>query len=338
MPTTFKIKGYDRQNLAFRIASIEDNTFPFVENRAPDADITMQIRQPYARHTLVGMNVFVIKMFQQFAKQLGIRTKDPMVGGWPTVPGLTLTEEAMVELAQQETAVVEILSIDKNDKTLDVKVRVTNKAGHSFPSGVSFRRAFLDFQVLDKNNKPLWGSGMTNSIGVITDGPNGAILPTEFLEKQQYQPHYEVITKQSQVQIYEELVKNPEGFFTTSFLALADKVKSNRLQPRGWKPDGPWAKETKPVGTANDPDYSNGSGADVIVYSIPLTDIPGTPANVSATIMYQTIPPYYLRQRFTDSKLPDTYRLMDFTSKLKVNGTVIDDWKLRVAGVTKSVG
>lgn len=339
MPATFKMKGYTDQQLAFRIASIEDNTFPFVDNRAPDPEITMQVRQPYARHTLVGLNVFAIKMFQQFAAQLGIRTKDPMVGGWPTVPGLALTERSMLELARDETAVVEVVSIEKKEKTLDVTVRVTNKAGHSFPSGVSFRRTFLEFQVLDANKKVLWASGMTNTVGVITEGAKGPILPTEFLEKQQYQPHYEVITKQSQVQIYEELVKNPEGFFTTSFLALAEKVKDNRLQPRGWKKDGPWAEETKPYGNAaSDPDYSNGSGADVIVYSIPLSDLQGkAPDKVSATIMYQTIPPYYLRQRFTDSKMPDTYRLMDMTSRLWVNGTAIDDWKLPVANTTAKV-
>jgi hypothetical protein len=338
MPGTFKMQGFDAQQLAFRIANIEDDTYADVENRAPDKDITMPIRDVYSRHTLVGMNVFVLEMFRQFAADLGVRTKDPMSGYWQGTQGLDLTQQSMVDLATNQTAAVEILSMTKNEKTLDVKVRVTNKAGHAFPSGVSFRRAFVEFEVLDAQKHPLWASGATNNFGVITDGVKGAMLPTEFLEQQQYQPHYEVITKQSQVQIYEELVKNPEGQFTTSFLALADKVKSNRLQPRGWKKYGPWAEETKPHGgAAKDPDYANGSGADTIVYSIPLADLKGTPAAVSATIFYQTIPPYYLRQRFTDSTMPDTYRLMEMTGSLKTGDTPFPHWKLRVTGATKPV-
>ncbi len=357
MPTNFKMKGFEAQDLAYRIASIEDNTFPFVDNRAPDADITLPVRTPYARHMLGSMNLFVLKMFQQFFEPLGIRTCDPMASfgtnpypcdqsspaGNP-VKGLTLAQASGLQLAHEQTAKVEILSTTKTATTLDVTVRVTNLAGHSFPSGVSFRRAFIDFALLDAAGHPLWESGATNQFGVITDGASGPILPTEFLEpgpdgKQQYQPHYQTITKQSQVQIYEELAKNTDGVFTTSFVALFDKVKENRLQPKGWRKDGPYAHDTHPdPNTAKDPDYNNGSGADTIVYSIPLADLKGTAATASATVYYQTIPPYYLRQRFTDSTLPDTYRLMDFVGKLNVAKSEIANWKLRVAGARKPLG
>jgi cytochrome c553 len=347
MPVHFKAPGFEREDLAYRISNIEDNTFPFVDNRAPDKDITQPVRTPYARHMLSSMNIFVLKMFQQFSTSLGIRLTDPMAtfgltgNNDPRVTGLDLAQQAGLKLAREETARVEILSATTTAKTVDVKVRVTNLAGHAFPSGVSFRRAFLDFALLDASGKTLWESGATNQYGVITDGPGGPTLPTEFLErdadgKQQYQPHYQTITKQSQVQIYEELAKNPEGEFTTSFVALFDKVKINRLQPRGYSTKGPFAKETNPdARTAKDPDYNNGSGADTIVYSIPLADIKGTAVTASATVFYQTIPPYYLRQRFTDSTMPDTYRLMDFVSKLNVENSAIDDWKLLVAGARR---
>lgn len=346
MPTSFTAPGFKTQDLAYKIASIEDDTFPFVDNRAPNKDITMEVRTPYARHMLSSMNLFVIEMFQQFSESLGIRLTDPMATFGSPMSGLDLAKQSGLELAQEQTAKVEILSTTKTATTLDVKVRITNYAGHAFPSGVSFRRAFIDFALLDASNNPLWESGATNQYGVITDGYGGATLPTEFLEvgpdgKQQYQPHYQTVTKQSQVQIYEELVKNPEGIFTTSFVALYDRVKENRLQPRGYSTKGPYAEDTNPdKNTAKDPDYNNGSGTDVVVYSIPLADIKGTVANASATLYYQTIPPYYLRQRFTDSTMPDTYRLMEFVSKLKVNkpGSEISDWKLRVATAQRPIG
>jgi hypothetical protein len=350
MPTSFKAKGFEAQDLAYKIASIEDETFPFVDNRAPDADITMPVRTPYARHMLSSMNLFVLKMFEQFSDSLGIRLKDPMAtfgSNYPAdtnpVRGLTLAKDAGMQLAREQTAYVDILTAKKTTTTLEVRVRITNRAGHAFPSGVSFRRAFIDLALLDAAGKPLWESGATNAYGMITDGPNGPVLPTEFLERdaegrQQYQPHHQRITKQSQVQIYEELEKNPEGVFTTSFVALFEKVKSNRLQPKGWRKDGPYAHDTRPdARTAKDLDYNNGGGADVIVYSIPLGDLKGTAVTVSANVYYQTIPPYYLRERFTDSTLPDTSRLMDFVGRLKVAGSEVSDWKLRVTGARRPV-
>jgi hypothetical protein len=342
MPSTFQMKGYAPQDLEYRIASIEDNTFPFVDNRAPDPDITLQSRSPYHRHTLVGMNLFVLKMFEEFPTKLGIRRTDPMATYGNPVEGLHTSQNAALELAREQTVKVEVVSINKTDKTLDVTVKVTNEAGHLFPSGVSFRRAFIDFELLGQDGKPLWASGMTNQYGAIVQGTTSNVLPTEFFDPgpngQQYQPHYQKITSQSQVQIYEELMKDPQGVFTTSFVSLDKKVKNNRLQPRGWSPKGPFAYETAPdPNTAQDPNYNNGSGTDVITYSVPLSELKGTPVSVSANVFYQTIPPYYLRQRFTDSHFPDTYRLMALTSELKVSNTPVRDWKLRVAGVKQKL-
>jgi len=345
MPSTFKLKQFHSQDLQYRIANIEDNTYPYVDDRLPDKDITLQIRKPFVRHTLVGINLFVQEMFLQFSNLLGIRTTDPMLmNPGTTATGLVLAEQATIDLARQETAKVEVMSTKKTATDLEVKVRVTNNAGHSFPSGVSFRRAFLDFEVLDASNKPIWASGATNDFGMITNGPGGPVLPTEFFEGGQYQDHHTEIHDQSQVQIYEELVKDTEGHFTTSFLSLFDNIKKNRLLPRGWKPDGPHAAETKPHGSAaKDPDYLNGCGCDTIIYKVPLSKIPNA-AKVQAQIFYQTIPPYYLRQRFTDTYDPSTHtaaentqRLMDFVARLNVGATEIHQWKLLVAGTTHAI-
>jgi len=347
MPSTFKLKKFKSQDLAYRIANIEDETYPYVDDRLSDKDISLQTRAGYARHTLVGINLFVQEMFLQFSNLLGIRTSDPMLAdASPKVvaQGLTLAEQATIDLAREETADVSVMSMQKTATDLEVKVGVKNNAGHSFPSGVSFRRAFLDFEVLDGANKPVWASGATNQFGMITNGVGGPILPTEFLEGGQYQDHHTVITDQSQVQIYEELVKSPEGHFTTSFLSLYDNIKKNRLLPRGWKPDGPHAAETRPHGSAaKDPDYLNGCGCDTIIYKIPLSKVPNA-AKVQVRIYYQTIPPYYLRQRFTDTYNPatknaaeNTQRLIDFVGQLNVNATEIHEWKLFVAGTTRSI-
>jgi hypothetical protein len=46
---------------------------------------------------------------------------------------------------------------------------MTNKTGHKFPSGVGFRRAFVDFAVLDEAGAVLWESGRTRKSGVLID-------------------------------------------------------------------------------------------------------------------------------------------------------------------------
>ena len=57
--------------------------------------------------------------------------------------------------------------------------------------------------------------------------------------RQRYQPHYQVIDREDQVQIYEELSTNAKGRFTTSFTHRACEVKDNRLLPIGWSREGP---------------------------------------------------------------------------------------------------
>ena len=87
-----------------------------------------------------------------------------------------------VPQAQTATAEVKVLSASKANGQLQADVQVQNLAGHNFPSGVSFRRAFLNFQVLDAGGNVLWASGNTNSDGVIVDS-SGNPLATEFFSR-----------------------------------------------------------------------------------------------------------------------------------------------------------
>ena len=50
---------------------------------------------------------------------------------------------------------------------------------------------------------------------------------------------------------------------------------------------------------------------------------------VQATLYYQSIPPYYLRDRFTSAKGRETQRLFLFASGLDTSGS-LRDWKLPV--------
>ena len=386
-------KTYAGQRVTTRVANIEDNTYPFVDFRLPDKDLRLKVRDDYARHTLVALNVFVNQMFQQFSGTLGIATGDYMypsaAGGVTPVAGLVTTENSMLEMARQ-TVALDVVSVGRRGDALEVAVRVRNLAGHSFPSGVEFRRGFLEFVVLDAAGRPLWASGRTNARGEIVEGLTDRVLPTEFFDfackdprlapaqcrescekrfdparcTQLVQPHFfgerYPVTRQDEVQIYEELVKDSDGLLTNSFVRLYEHVKDNRLLPKGWRPDVPAAEFTEPFGRAReDPGYvpseparagraagerAGSEGSNTVVYRVPLAALGGTPASVQATLHYQTIPPYYLRDRFSllgrglpPDRTRETRRLKYFTDYLNVAGTPVRDWKLPVNCARRTV-
>jgi hypothetical protein len=354
--------------------------------------LRLKVRDDYSRHTLVALNVFVNQMFQQFSGTLGIATGDYMypssAGGVTPVAGLVTTENSMLELARQ-TAGLDVVSVERRGDALEVAVRVTNHAGHSFPSGVEFRRGFLEFVVLDAGGRPLWASGRTNARGEIVEGLTDRVLPTEFFDfackdprlppaqcrescerkfdparcTQLIQPHFfgarYPITRPDEVQIYEELVKDSDGLLTNSFVRLYEHVKDNRLLPRGWQPGVPAAEFTEPFGRAKeDPGYiparggrdageerRGSEGSNTVVYRIPLAALGGgAPASVQATLHYQTIPPYYLRDRFSllghglaRDRTRETRRLKYLADYLNVSSTPVRDWKLPVNCARRSV-
>jgi len=58
---------------------------------------------------------------------------------------------------------------------------------------------------------------------------------------------------------------------------------------------------------------------------------------VKATLYYQSIPPYYLNDRFTQApNEPATQRLYYLTSNLQTKGTPIENWKLEIASSSES--
>jgi hypothetical protein len=349
-----------------KIAAIQEyTTFPQAENTLPPSEIDLPVRTGFGKHTLVGLNVFLLKMAWQFPEILGIRRADPMLStrGIDSIP---TSENAMLEQAANRTASVSVDAVKTEGGALTARVNILNKAGHKFPSGVGFRRAFVEFRVLDGEKKVLWASGRTNGAGVIVDN-KGAPIAGELWWKadcsarvepdaRHHQPHYQVVSRQDQAQIYEELLSappdvaapmcgagaKPAGPLTTSFLSICAKVKDNRLLPAGFMslPDrisisralgaGPdMAEDTSPVAVDDDPDYRSGGG-DKLTYRVPLAELAGKPASVEATLYYQATPPYFLQDRFCTSNSEDTKRLYYVTGRLDLTRTTAHEWKLRL--------
>src|SRR5689334_16569460 len=371
------------------IAFIEDTQYPQTGNRLPDEKIFVRFRDKgFARHQFQGLNVTLLEIFRQFMSPyssngnevlaneiLGVRQNDYMSG----LDDLSTAIDAFVQQAQNSTAEVSVSPATIAGQKLIADVKVTNKTGHRFPSGVGFRRAFLEFRVVDNDTgKTVWCSGCTNELGVILKGGSSDRLPSELFDvyhdgtypatlgypaacnktvpgvsPQHYQPHYfwdlqkntgSAITRPDQVQIYEELNLNIQCAMTTSFLRRDYQLKDNRLLPLGWTSTGPlkadntpyipaaYLHETYPISVGGDPAYADGSGTSVARYEIPLSEFKTRNLSVKATLYYQSIPPYYLHDRFSQAPdAPATQQLYYLTSNLNPKGTAIQDWKLRIA-------
>jgi hypothetical protein len=166
----------------------------------------------------------------------------------------------------------------------------------------------------------------------------GKPLVTEF-SKTTWQPHWRIIDRSTAAQIYEVRTKDLQGQLTTSFLALANQVKDNRLMPGGWNPNGPYASWTKPVAvpTSGDTGYYDGRGSDRVTYRIPRT-ISKQVATLNAVLNYQSIPPYYLRDRFEiGGNNPSTAQLRALVENVDYSSTAAKGWKVSIAKASMPV-
>lgn len=345
----------------------------------------------YRRHRLTGINLPVFEMFMQFPDVLGVAQYDDQVPPSGVASDgeeadfiqnyLLNGQMAIVEQAtnqangnglvpnsviadEQAATQIQVNSSEIAEGKLVTDLTILNNTGHKFPSGAGFRRAFLKFEVLDSAGQLLWVSGQTNPYGAICNGvcqKTGSgeynLLASEVTggDPGKLQPHYQVISTEDQVQIYEVQSVNDDGLLTSRTLSLFYDAKDNRLLPRGFmQPDELGCAENSGAGNeifgipqcsaayatesqidhpltinsaiASDKHYTNSAfaGSDTISYQIPLTDIDGTAASVRVTMEYQTIPPAYLAARFKDGYsdgafLTATERSIYLTSHLNTN-------------------
>ncbi len=371
--------------LAERIVNSESDRFPPVRGRAPDQSLEFTRKPQIYRHVLLGINYFVFEMYEQFPDLLGAQHIDPRV------PEHTLDEtinarDWIENHAAHATAEVRITAIDEGSEHLEVEVEVTNFAGHKFPTGAGFRRAFIQFEVLGQDDEVLWASGRVSPLGVLLGADGQPLASEETVVPGQSQPHHLIITGEDQVQIYETRALNSgvpgSGGFTrepelqTTVLGIYYEYKDNRILPIGWAyehppyaepvlvgdpanqpPGAPAAPSDAPEGATEhgtvydngmrpfhvvyDPDYwsaAAANGQDHVRYRVPLSAIEGW-TRVRARLYYQTIPPYYLRDRFqtalpANQRFPkerDMNRLIHMASRLNLDGSPAENWSLAVA-------
>ena len=145
MPTEYK-----GNKLHFKIANSESSDqFPPTTHRLPDSAIKLTRRNRFFRHSLHGLNGFLNEFFQQFPLILGFQQIDwmseqpspldppaPAFGtGFVMELPLFTGFESMLDMAENQTATVEIGPVRKTQGQLRSVVTVRNLTGHDLPTG-----------------------------------------------------------------------------------------------------------------------------------------------------------------------------------------------------------
>ncbi len=251
-------------------------------------------RSPYGKHELVGGNTFMLKLMKQNISALGIPSNETH---------FDTTIARTTRMLQQQTLDMELAMTSYTNDSVFYEVVLENKTGHKFPSGYPSRRAYIEFIVLQENGDTLFSSG---------------VLQPDFEVQGQnndFEPHYQTIDQQDEVQIYEMVMGDVNNNVTTVLERAFQTIKDNRLAPRGFTTFHEVYDTTRIYGTAlNDPDFNfdgfEGSGSDKVRYRIALNGYNGT-VKARARVFYQPVPPKWMNEMFAISTPEiDAFRTM----------------------------
>jgi hypothetical protein len=264
---------------------------------------------PFFRHDFVGGNAFLLTLIRDHATELGITATTEQLN-----EKIALTRERLTGSAAHLSA-----SARTDEGALVLDIEVENRTGHKFPTGFPSRRAWLHVRVAAADGSLLFSSGAWDVEGRI-EGLVGGV-----------EPHHDLITTGSQVQIYEPVLEDSEGNPTFTLLRAFRYRKDNRLPPRGFVSEVPGYEDIAVTGAAADDGNFNrsedgeGTGRDSIRYEVDVSGYVG-PATVTAQLLFQTVRPEFvdhlrtrdtpagdrfIRQYDTAEKMPEILQSVD---------------------------
>lgn len=238
-------------------------------------------RNNFSQHQLVGGNATVLNVIEANKAELGVIST--------TIPTSVDLSRAMLQSAVE----IEVVSTTVQDSALSVDLRLRNISGHKVPTSYPSRRVILHFTVRDSEGQVVFESGRVNADGSVVGVDADININT-------FEPHYDVITTQDQVQVYESIMGNTDGGVTYTLLRGSQYLKDNRLTPAGFD-KAAVPGDIKVVGdAASDSDFN--LGEDTITYRVPVTS--GT-YQVSAELIYQPIQFAFLLDLLQDVAEPE---------------------------------
>jgi len=259
----------------------------------------LPLRKPFNEHVFQGSNAFMLKLMKENRTQLGINA---------TARNFDSTIVATELLLATKTMSVDIAVDSVLTDTAFFTVRLTNRAGHKFPSGYPSRRAVLQFVVIGAANDTIFQSGMFDENWEVV---NADQFPS-------WEHHYTVISSETQAQIYEMVPGDVNGDPTTLLERSDVMLKDNRIPPEGFTTTSNVYDTVQIVGEAfTDVNFNKalgsgteGTGRDYVHFHVPINGYSQT-FKVYSSVYYQALPPAFLSEMFAfNSAEIDTFRTM----------------------------
>ncbi len=252
---------------------------------------------PFALHEMAGANVTMLRLMKENREKLKINARPEHFDS---------TIAATLRMLQLKTLEMKLTPQNLSGDTASFDLKLTNRAGHKFPSGYPSRRAFVEFWVKNAAGDTIFHSGKMSADGSLPD------------ENPNFEPHFDEINAPNQVQIYEMVPGDVAGNFSTILERGHSALKDNRLVPQGFLKSDPVYDTVKIVGQAfADPDFnfsengSEGSGSDIVHFKIPRKTFKTDTLKICARVWYQSMPPKFLNPVLANSTPQiDSFRAM----------------------------
>ena len=239
-------------------------------------------RSGFSEHTFLGANTVMLDMFKNFRTELGIE-----------VQGFDQAIERNREFLKT-SADLTIAGTRNEGNTIVTTLKVQNNTGHKLPSGYPSRRVYVHFVVTDANGSIVFESGKMNPDGSIVHADGDVNYMT-------YEPHYNSITSEDQVLIFESVMGDTTGQVTHSLIEAARHLKDNRLPPAGFDKHVV-SSDVAVTGEAFlDSDFN--AGLDLFEYRVPVPEN-GT-YFIYADLVYQPLAYGHLEFLFKDTDIPE---------------------------------
>ena len=273
-------------------------------------------RTPFATHSMVGGNTYMLEVMKSYRDLLGI-------AGSTTESGFDEKIVQTRDLLQQGTATAAIDSVVMDAGNLNIDVVVTNNTGHKLPTSYPSRRVWIHLKVKDNAGQSIFESGLPDASGRISTDEDHlrsdclAIAKSDsFSNDVCYEQHRDVISEQEQIAIYEAVLADSNNDITHILLHANSSLKDNRLPPRGFTNAKANAIEvqTVPVGVGADVDFNHnggqeGSGSDTVHYSVAVDGYSG-PYTIETRLLFQAIRPSFVNSMHTDAGRVNRFRVM----------------------------
>lgn len=243
---------------------------PVLAAAVPVSSVLGQPREGFSRHDFRGGNFFMPRLLNRYRAERRVQASPQE---------LDAAAAGALDHLRSSTARLSVTGLSRAEGTLEIALQVANLAGHKLPTAYPSRRAWLHLTVRDRDGRAIFESGAVQPDGSIRGNDNDE-------DGRRFEPHYLLIDRPEQVQIYEAILEDHAGEVTTGLLRGLRYVKDNRLLPRGFDKAGAPEEIRVRGGASEDEDFL--AAEDLVRYRVALGQSQG-PYEVRAEMLYQPI-------------------------------------------------